>query len=183
MQKRKMRPTISETLVGGRSRKVSSANVTDSYVAGGSGSALLGPTPSMEELHAPSTSAMTYFLADEATVNAASMTKSSDSLDSTGVFGVQSLSSSRSADTSGTGNFGKEILSVTEHKGVVGKEATEYGDEGDQEGEGDGAERGQRECRRRRLKALFDPHAAPAIARPMPSRVQSSARRASVRRP
>lgn len=131
-----MRPAISEAFVGGRSRKTSSANFTDSYIAGGSGSALLGSTPSMEELRVPSTSTMTYFLADEATVNAASMAKSSDSLGSTGVFGVQSLTSSRSAVNSGTRSFGKEILSVTEHRGVVGKDATEYGDEEEQESEG-----------------------------------------------
>lgn len=130
-----MRPAISEAFVGGRSRKTSSVNVTDFYTS--SGNPLLGSTPSMEELRVPSTSTMTYFLADEATVNAASMTKSSDSLGSTGVFGVQSLTSSRSAINSGTSNFGKgEILSVTEHRGVVGKDATEYGDEEEQESEG-----------------------------------------------
>lgn len=136
MQKRKMRPTISEAFVGGRSRKTSSANVTDSYIAGGSGNALLGSTSSMEEVHVPSTSTMTYFLADEATVNAASMAKSSDSLGSAGIFGVQSLSSSRPSNTNGTRMFGNEILSVTEHKGVPGKESTEYGDEEEQVGEG-----------------------------------------------
>lgn len=106
-----MRPTASEAFRGGgRSRKSSSATGNDSYVSASiSGSGGLGvSTPSVEELHVPGAASMTYFLADEATLNTAVMTRSSESLASTGAFGVHSLSSNGSSSSNGTRRKGTE---------------------------------------------------------------------------
>ena len=130
-----MRPTASEGFMGGgRSRKSSTATGTDSFVSASmSGSGGLGAsTSSVEELHAPGAASMTYFLADEATVNAAAMTRSSESLGSAGAFGVHSLSSSGSTSSDGVKKNGTEG-SVADVGGVSDEQA--QGQEQEQEQE------------------------------------------------
>ena len=133
-----MRPTASEGFMGGgRSRKSSTAAGTDSFVSASmSGSGGLGASASsVEELHAPGAASMTYFLADEATVNAAAMTRSSESLGSAGAFGVHSLSSSGSTSSSGTKKNSTEGNGLVELRGGSVADVGGVGDGQEQEQE------------------------------------------------
>jgi len=133
-----MRPTTSEGFMGGgRSRKSSTAAGTDSFVSASmSGSGGLGASASsVEELHAPGAASMTYFLADEATVNAAAMTRSSESLGSAGAFGVHSLSSSGSTSSGGTKKNGSEGNGLVELRGGSVVDVGGVGNEQEQEQE------------------------------------------------
>jgi len=131
-----MRPTTSEGFMGGRgSGKPPTVAGTDSFVSASmSGGGGLGPSASpAEEPHAPGVAPMTYFLADEATVNAAAMTRSSESLGSTGAFGVHSLSSSGSTSSGGTKKDGAEGSDLVELRRGSGAVVRGVGDEQPQE--------------------------------------------------
>lgn len=118
---------------GGRSRKSSTAASTDSFITASMSSDLGVSASSVEELHGPSAASMTYFLADEATVNAAIMTRSSDSLGSAGAFGVHSLSSSGSTSSGGTKKNGIEGNGLAELRGGSVADVGRVDDEQEQE--------------------------------------------------
>ncbi|KAF8422378.1 Septin-domain-containing protein [Tirmania nivea] len=134
-----MRPTASEGFMGGgRSRKSSTAAGTDAIVSASMSSGGLGASASsVEELHTAGAASMTYFLADEATVNAAAMTRSSESLGSAGAFGVHSLSSSGSTSSVEAKKTGTEGKSLVQIRGDSVADVGEAGDEQEQENEED----------------------------------------------
>lgn len=113
---------------GGRSRKSSSANSTNSFASSSSGSGNLGGlTASDQDLESPGASSVTYFLADEATVNSAAMASSAGSLASVVGFGVHSLSSSGSTTELRTKE--QERCSSVERKGNARVKGEEFEDE------------------------------------------------------
>lgn len=131
-----MRPSSSEALnqgvagAGGRSRKSSSADPTMTP-------GFAGPSSVAGEEHHPlmhgGTSPMTYFLADEATVNASTATSPSGS----GNFGVRSLSTSLEDAESARRRKGSFVSTVSTEYSRQSKDDSEDDDEEERGGDND----------------------------------------------